>query len=364
MVIEVILGLSDGELKTVNSFNHVIKWYPQKEVNPHLLISGCSGSGKTETLKVICHELKRQNIPLLIFDFHNDFLSFADIVINEKNVKMHPLQILPGEKPLDVVYKVSSILKNTFGSITDVQEGTIREAMKQFYFASGIKDLRIPLSEKIILLPFADFINYIEKASADQRTKGSLKVKLDILFDYELFDAHSDSIDFDSLLSNITIFQLKNAPSDDVKRTVTELMLNKLIQYSYHLEQSNDIRLFCIIDEAHRMVYPGSPLDTLFREARKYGIGVILASQRATDFNETILANASSIISLKQNLKKDARHIAKNRWADEDQLLNLDTGHGFIRLPKTSKTALALSIIPLKERIKKKSEQYDNPNTI
>jgi DNA helicase HerA-like ATPase len=127
-------------------------------------------------------------------------------------------------------------------------------------------------------------------------------------------------------------------------------MLNKLIQYSYHLEQSKEIRLFCIIDEAHRMVYPGPPLDTLFREARKYGIGVILASQRATDFNENILANASSIISLKQNLRKDARHIAKNKWADEEQLLNLDPGQGFIRLPKTSKKALAITIVPRDKR--------------
>lgn len=350
MVLEVFLGHSDGELRTVNTYNKKIIWSPGKEVNPHLLISGCSGSGKTETLKVICHELKRQNVPILIFDFHNDFLSFADVVIHEKNVRMHPLQILPGQKPLDVAYRVSEILKNTFESITDYQMGTIRDAIKQFYAGSGIKDLRSPVTTKVQLLPFAEFQKYIELASPDQRTRGSLKVKLDILFDYELFDAHADSIDFDSFFANTTVFRLKTAPSDEVKRTVTELMLNKLIQYSYHLEQSRDLRLFCIIDEAHRMVYPGSPLDTLFREARKYGIGVILASQRATDFNENILANASSIISLKQNLRKDARHIAKNKWADEEQLLNLEPGQGFIRLPKTSKRALALTITPLENR--------------
>ena len=88
-----------------------------------------------------------------------------------------------------------------------------------------------------------------------------------------------------------------------------------IITIQYALERYDNI------DEAHRTSYPGSPVDTLFREARKYGIGVILASQRATDFNEVLLSNAGTIITLKQNLMKDARYIARNNWAREDTLL-------------------------------------------
>ena len=352
MGIQVYLGLSNGETRTVNSFNEKIFWEPQKEPNPHLLLSGCSGSGKTETLKVICQELTAQGVPLLIFDFHNDFHGFADQIINEKNVRMHPLQILPGEKPMDVVHKISSIIMHTFKSITTVQEGTIREAIKKFYTSSGIKDLRQPFDGKTQLLPFARFPEYIDMASTDQRTVSSIKVKLGILYDYELFDAYEDAINFDSLLTDTTVFQLKSAPSDDVKRIVTELMIYKLIQYSYNLEQTKNLRLFCLIDEAHRMVYPGSPIDTLLREARKYGIGVILASQRATDFNENILANASSIITFKQNLAKDANYIARNKWGDRDQLMNAQPGVGYIRL-SSRKVAVPVSVVSLAERQRK-----------
>lgn len=363
MGIQVYLGLSNGEARTVNSYNDKVFWVPMKEPNPHILISGSSGSGKTETLKVLCQELKDQGVPLLIFDFHNDFIDFADQIIPEKKFRMHPLQILQGEKPMDVVYKISSILTNTFNSITPVQEGTIREAIKKFYKSSGIEDLHQPFHGTTKLLPFRRFPDFVQIAAVDQRTLSSIKVKLDILFDYELFDAYQDSIDFDSLLRKTTVFQLKNAPSDHVKRIVTEIMINKLIQYSYNLEQSKALRLFCMIDEAHRMVYPGSPIDTLLREARKYGIGVILASQRATDFNENILANAGTIITFKQNLAKDAKYIARNKWGDQDQLMNANRGVGFIRM-SSKKIAVPVSVVSLADREAKRGKVVVKGETI
>ena len=92
MGLQVFLGLSNGEARTVNSYNDKIFWEPQKEPNPTYCSLAVQVLVKTETLKVLCHEIKRQGIPLLIFDFHNDFLTFADTIIHEKNVRMHPLQ--------------------------------------------------------------------------------------------------------------------------------------------------------------------------------------------------------------------------------------------------------------------------------
>ena len=293
--------------------------------------------------------MKKQNIPLLVFDFHDDFIEMGDMVINESNVRIHPLQILKGEKPIDVVYKVSSIFKNTFDSITPVQEGKIREAIKLFFNESGIRDLHEPSQENAKLQPFNHFLSCIDEVCTTEQTRSSLHVKLDILFDYQLFDAREDAINFEDLLSSSTVFQLKNAPSDDVKKVVTELMINKLIQYSYHLQQSKNIRLYCVIDEAHRMVYHGSPIDKLVREARKYGIGIILASQRATDFNEVLLANSGSIITFKQNLAKDARYIAKNGWGKDELLLNARPGQGYIKLSSEPR-AYPVQIVALNDR--------------
>jgi DNA phosphorothioation-dependent restriction protein DptH len=55
------------------------------------------------------------------------------------------------------------------------------------------------------------------------------------------------------------------------------------------------LRCFVVIDEAHRMVSgSGSAIDKLLREGRKFGIGVILASQQPEDFTSVAFSNTAT----------------------------------------------------------------------
>ena len=57
-------------------------WEVEKEKNPHLIVLGTSGSGKTETLKSIIHELNLNKVPSLVIDFHNEFSGLATNLLN------------------------------------------------------------------------------------------------------------------------------------------------------------------------------------------------------------------------------------------------------------------------------------------
>jgi hypothetical protein len=147
-----------------------------------------------------------------------------------------------------------------------------------------------------------------------------------------------------------TVVELKDFPTETVKSAIAEFFINKLFYYIYSLEKSKKLNLYCVIDEAHRLMYENSPLDRLFRESRKYGVGVILASQRPTDFNETVLANVGGILSFQCSLEKDAKFVGKQLNLETRKIKNLvEPGLGYIKFSRNEK-AEKIKITPLDER--------------
>src|SRR3989338_10760600 len=58
MMLEIFLG--------TNERGEEVSWKPKEEKNPHFLVVGTSGSGKTETLRAIVHEFSKIKIPVMI----------------------------------------------------------------------------------------------------------------------------------------------------------------------------------------------------------------------------------------------------------------------------------------------------------
>ena len=325
-------------------------WNPKLEKNPHLITVGGSGSGKTETLKAIMLELKQHKISSLILDFHNDFKVFADNLVQIDKATLHPLEVQINEKPLDVCYKVSKMIASVF-SLGDVQEAIIREAIKVFYTKSNIKDLKKENDGTIELLPFSFFRDIIFDTPIKNQGVPKLLAKISVLFDVDLFmEADGTSISLDTIIKNLSVIELLKFPTDEVKALVADLLLKKLINHLYIKGKSEDYWLYVIIDEAHRMMYPGSPVELLLRESRKYGVGIILASQRPTDFSETILANAGTIIAFQESLDKDAVFLSKQLRIPKVNFQKLKTaGLGYCLFSSKDETE-KVQITPVKDR--------------
>lgn len=284
--------------------NQKVFWIPKNEKNPHLITVGGSGSGKTETLKAIMLELKKQKVNSLIIDFHKDFKVFADNLIQIDKATLHPLEVQINETPLEVAYKVSKMISKVF-SLGEVQEAIIRDAIKLFYTKSGIKDLKEKNNGNVKLLPFREFREVLHESEIKGAGIPKLIAKISVLFDVDLFmNADSSSVSLDSIIKKSSVIELLELPTDEVKTLVADLLLNKLVNYLYIKGKSDDYWLYVVIDEAHRMMYEGSPVELLLRESRKYGVGIILASQRPTDFSETILANSGTILAFQESLDK------------------------------------------------------------
>jgi hypothetical protein len=91
------------------------------------------------------------------------------------------------------------------------------------------------------------------------------------------------------------------------------------------VDDTERFRLFIIIDEVQKLVAGGGAeiLDILFREARKFGLGMILGTQSASNLTKDIRANASCWLALLHNEIEEARRTAPNIGVEPEDLMNL-----------------------------------------
>lgn len=345
----------------------------EKERSPHAVLIGGSGCGKTEALKAMCFEMKEMGVPSLTFDFHNDFSELSEnlISLDDENASINPLDLRIKEKPIDVAYKISDIFSNIF-ELTEIQQGIFRSAIKRYYFLSGIKDIKKEFSGKEKLLPFSilreilmnpsGVFSLFEGISSEQKYKiekesslnateatfRSILTKLEIVFDTDLFmRSNQNSIPFKTMLSGTSVIQLHKYPTDNVKRIISEILIRNLINHFYFEGKSEEsqVRLFCIIDEGHRMVYEGSPIDLLLRESRKYGVGCILASQGITDFSENVFRNVGITFSFSSSHEKDISDASKSMGKSREDYKKLDKpGKCFVKYASIPHESVSIRI--------------------
>ncbi len=345
-----------------------VYWKPKAEKNPHFLVVGTSGSGKTETLRAIVHEFSKIKIPVMIVDFHRDFEDIAENVMDFNNITINPLEYHP-ETPEMAMYKVSHILKKIF-NLGVQQEGILQDAIQDAYRDKGIglkestpkgdlptfDDVKDILESKLELL---------KEEKRSTQTIETLLVRLRPLFNTGFF-TKKNSMNFREMFKDTTVLKLRDMPTDEVKYAVAEFFINKLKYELYSRGKSNKIVLYCVVDEAHRLLDERSPLNDLLRESRKYGTGVILSSQRPSDFSDTVLANIGGIISFQCRLDKDASFIGKQMGMNFEDIKNLtETGTGYASF-SSHKEVSKIKVKPLWEREKgakkktKKKEEEKN----
>jgi DNA phosphorothioation-dependent restriction protein DptH len=80
----------------------------------------------------------------------------------------------------------------------------------------------------------------------------------------------------------------------NLQRATTEFLLWNLIAY-LESQGPRNLQCFVVIDEAHRIPCGnGSAVERLLREGRKFGIGLILASQQPEDFDAIAFSNTAT----------------------------------------------------------------------
>lgn len=326
--IQIYLGKNSDSGKAVywNPFSQA----PKKLSNQHILIVGTTGAGKTQTASAFIDSLCEKNVPAIIFDFQGEYMDAelkdagGQTFLLRTNARVvdasDGIPINPFEVPMDrltnkkqnyqkVVYQVAASLKRIFG-LGDIQHAELRDAINQAYavkgFISGKKDTWQNAPPSV-----TDVWSILkEKERVGSATVRNLNLRIEPLFATGIFQDEGGDLTFNDILGHTTIVRLSNLATPELMVAVSRFMLQKIYSDMLAKGPTNQIRVFAVIDEAHKLSYDET-LTELVREARKYGVGLLLASQSPKDFDRVAFDLVGTKIALHLE-GEDARIMADN----------------------------------------------------
>ena len=187
----------------------------------------------------------------------------------------------------------------------------------------GARDKKAgPLNGKL-----SNFVSRLENKINDKRLEFLLGEKSKtITFE----DTLKQLIGYGENKSNITIIDLSGVPFDVLSITVS-LISRILFEFGYYYKRlrslknsgeeiNNDIPLLLVYEEAHKYVpnndmakYRTSreSIERIAKEGRKYGVSLLLASQRPSEISETIFSQCNNFLALRLTNPTDQNYVKR-----------------------------------------------------
>lgn len=300
--VELLLDQRDGSDEPVH-------WRVSIQGNPHLLIVGLPGMGKTTCLIHLCQQLMNAGIAPIVFSYHQDIdeklgAIWGDMLrtVSYAGLGFNPLQVV-SDAPLAYMDNVTLLRDNfaaIFPDLGDVQLGRVREAIKQSYVDRGWA-----LGTRGEIPPFNAFYDLLK---VDPKPDKGLMTRLTELADYGLFESTTGA---PSLLDSATptLVQIHSSQNEVLQRAFSTFVLHNLYQSMFRRGTQSRITHAVIFDEAHRAARL-KLIPTMAKECRKYGLSFVVASQEAKDFDSSLFTAVANYLALRVN-ESDAKLMAK-----------------------------------------------------
>jgi uncharacterized protein len=178
--------------------------------------------------------------------------------------------------------------------------------------------------------------NYADKSLDKFFTRFESKVAQDRL--HFLFGKAADTATLEGTLmgligygaaqSNVTVIDLSGVPFEVLSITVS-LISRILFEYGYHYKVmrsaagesiNNDAPILLVYEEAHKYV-PNSDLakfraskfsiERIAKEGRKYGVTLLLSSQRPSEISETIFSQCANFLAMRLTNPSDQSYVSR-----------------------------------------------------
>lgn len=327
-----------------------LNWIPGALNNGFLLVTGQSGSGKTNSVKQICVDLVQSRIPIWVLEPHNEFggMGLTSILLSDG------LESTQGVNPLmqyfadhtrrgmhDHARSVVDIVRRSAKNVGRREEEILHQAVEEVYERMGfsmetLSGERQPPTVASMIDLLQEWLHQDEKKGSRKIIEGCISV-LRLLFGHPVFN-RTEHFDIEKNLKVNVHFDLSVLSESD-RYIVVETLLRQVFNYFSQLgpipkspvDDTERFRLFIVIDEAKVLTMTGGDpesssrmLNVLIAEGRKFGIGLVLASQKIDHFSKEVRANAAARLVHKTQDIKEAKQQAELLQLPPAALMNLE----------------------------------------
>ena len=304
-------------------------WHLTVKGNPHLLIAGLPGMGKTTCLLNLCKQMTDFGVLPIVFSYHEDIDERLGLVdysgagatgakssasgvrfLDFDGLGFNPLQVLDRSwksAHIDVSGIIRDIFMAIYPDLGPLQGAKIRTAVKQSFEELGwggtadIESLREP--------PFRRFLEIMRSEPKPAIGLRNLLARLEELDDYGFFGVGTEHGNLWGT-DRPTVIRIHRTKNDVLQNAFASLLLYSLYKNMFQRGIQNHITHAVIVDEAHR-AGKLSLIPTMAKECRKYGVSLILASQQATDFHTSVFSAIANYLVLRMT-EADAKTLVRN----------------------------------------------------
>lgn len=273
-----------------------------KSINKNIAILGMSGSGKSYFLKsfMIRNHLMN-NSSVLIIDWNNEYKQIVGF-LGGKILKVG----LDFKINLFDLYDMKNM--QNIRNISDTIAYLLNLDKEESYLIYD-RILTIKSRENLEKLNINCLISEFKK----ERDKTSIKLanKLLQLQDNPLFAEKTD-FSIDGVLNGVISFDFSNL-RDDTQRDQISKTVFKIITELMHSIKLDEVKgkkeKLIVLDEAWRLIKNSSDVGVLFREGRKYGFCIALATQIVDDINNEVISNSACLFLFRLQNESDYKSL-------------------------------------------------------
>jgi hypothetical protein len=341
-----------GEVSFLNQ--SLYPFYLEKDfLLKHAGIFSQTGSGKSNLAMLIAMQLLKQGIPFIAFDIKRNFRELKALRGPAKELEV----FTAGRevKPLRI-----NLLRPPFGMPQKVWNKKLLDIMEDiFFFGRGCSHVLREKLERTQDIREALTLLKHERMKAGGR-KGlwldSGIARLDDLSTIADIINAKEGTKIEELLKKQVVIEL-DALSATERAFITEGILCWVYHYRLYQPEREQVKQILIIEEAQNIFRERrnkleSFTETMFRQSRELGIGLIYIAQNASRIPVTILQNTFTNICFNQNHRKDIDACA---WVllldlkEREILSRLEVGKAVMRMSGkyTKPFMLAVPLVPI-----------------